>query len=379
MSLFLLTYLLVYGSVHAYVFLRAKSALAFGWGAALPLVAVLALLVAAPILTHLLAREGHESAARLLAFAGYLWMGFVFFLFWLNLAADAARLLLWAAGRAGFTGVHAQALAGKAAFLGAAGLALALSAYSAFEASRIEVVRVRIATDRLPPAVHSVRIAQISDLHLGLVHRNRKARDVAAIVARERPDILVSTGDLVDGELDHIDGLSETFRDLPTPMGKYAVTGNHEYYRGLAQSIEFTRRAGFTVLRNESVVAGGAIRIAGVDDPTQDRLGDRGRPPEADVLGDRPDGRFTILLKHRPSIDPASQGRFDLQLSGHTHHGQIFPFQLFTRLVYPLLGGSHAVPGGGTLHVSRGTGTWGPPMRFLARPEITIVDLEGSR
>jgi len=116
-----------------------------------------------------------------------------------------------------------------------------------------------------------------------------------------------------------------------------------------------------------------------VDDPTQDRLGDRGRPPEADVLGDRPDGRFTILLKHRPSIDPASQGRFDLQLSGHTHHGQIFPFQLFTRLVYPLLGGSHAVPGGGTLHVSRGTGTWGPPMRFLARPEITIVDLEGSR
>lgn len=379
MRLFLLTFLLIYGSLHAYVFLKAKSALAFGWGAGLPLLAVLAFLLAAPILTHMLAGRGHESAARVLAFAGYAWMGFVFFLFWLNLSADAARFLLWAAGRAGFAWERASALGGRSAFLCLAGMAAVLSAYSAFEASRIAVVRVRIATDRLPEAIRSVRIAQISDLHLGLVHRNGKARQVAAIVARERPDILVSTGDLVDGELDHINGLSETFRDLPAPMGKYAVTGNHEYYRGLRQSIEFTRKAGFTVLRNESVVAGGAVRIAGVDDPTQDQLGEGGRPAEADVLGERPDGRFTVLLKHRPTVDPGSAGRFDLQLSGHTHHGQIFPFQLFTRLVYPLLGGKHAVPGGGTLHVSRGTGTWGPPMRFLARPEITIVDLEGTR
>jgi hypothetical protein len=244
LSLFLLTFLLVYGSVHAYVFLKAKSALAFGWGAGLPLLAVLSLLVAAPILTPLLAREGHESEARLLAFAGYAWMGVVFFLFWLSLAADALRFLSWAAGRAGIPGPDASILGGKAAFLGAAGLALALSAYATFEASRIEVVRVRIATDRLPPEIRPVRIAQISDLHLGLLHRNGKASRVAAIVARERPDILVSTGDLVDGELDHINGLSETFRNLHAPMGKYAVTGNHEYYRGLRQSIEFTRKAG---------------------------------------------------------------------------------------------------------------------------------------
>ncbi|MBP2682735.1 MAG: metallophosphoesterase [Deltaproteobacteria bacterium] len=379
MRLFLLTFFLVYGSVHAYVFLKAKQAFAFGWGTGLSLVLVFALLTSAPVLTHLLVRYDQEHAARGLAFAGYTWMGFVFFLFCLNLTADAARLLLWTAGRSGIAGNLSPLFAGRAAFLCLAGLAAALSAYSAFEASRIEVVRVRIATDRLPPGVPAVRIAQISDLHLGLVHRNGKAREVAAIVARERPDIFVSTGDLVDGELDHINGLSEIFRNLRAPMGKYAVTGNHEYYRGLRQSIDFTRKAGFTVLRNESVVAGGAVRIAGVDDPTQDRLGESGRPPEADVLGDRPDGRFTVLLKHRPAIEPGSAGKFDLQLSGHTHHGQIFPFRLLTRLVYPLLGGDHAVPGGGTLHVNRGTGTWGPPMRFLAPPEIAIIDLEGSR
>ena len=370
---------MVYGSAHAYIFLKAKAAFDFGWGTGFTLLPVFALLTSAPVLIHLLVRYDQEHAARALSFAGYTWMGFLFFLLWLNLAADAARLILWTAERAGIAWNLAPVFAGRAAFLCIAVLAAALSAYSAFEASRIEIVRVRIATDRIPPGAPAVRIAQISDLHLGLIHRNGKAREVAAIVAGERPDIIVSTGDLVDGQLDHIDGLAETLRGIPAPMGKYAVTGNHEYYAGLRHAVDFTRDAGFTVLRNESVVAGGTVRIAGVDDPTQDRLGDRGRPPEADVLGNRPDGRFTLLLKHRPAIDPGSVGKFDLQLSGHTHHGQIFPFQLLTRLVYPLLGGNHAVPGGGTLHVNRGTGTWGPPMRFLAPPEITIIDLEGSR
>jgi predicted MPP superfamily phosphohydrolase len=97
------------------------------------------------------------------------------------------------------------------------------------------------------------------------------------------------------------------------------------------------------------------------------------------VLGNGADGRFTLLLKHRPAFDPASAGKFDLQLSGHAHKGQIFPFVLLVQLVYPESGGSYPLPGGGTMHVSRGTGTWGPPMRFLAPPEITIIDLEGHR
>ncbi|MEW6720419.1 MAG: metallophosphoesterase, partial [Thermodesulfobacteriota bacterium] len=274
-------------------------------------------------------------------------------------------------------GVYA-ALSGRSAFLAVAAAALVLSAYAVFEGSRIEVVRLRIPTDKLPPGIPRLRIVQISDLHLGLIHRNARAAEVARIAVRERPDIFVSTGDLVDGQLDHIDGLSEIFREIPAPMGKYAVTGNHEYYAGLDLSVAFTRRAGFEILRDRSVVAGGAVRIAGVDDPTQERLGRGRKATEADVLGNRPDGRFTVLLKHRPAIDPATAGKFDLQLSGHTHGGQIFPFRFLTQLAYPLPAGSHPVPGGGTIHVSRGTGTWGPPMRFLAAPEITVIDLEGS-
>ena len=377
MSLFLLSFFLVYGSMHAYALLKARSALAFGPGATLALLPLLAVLLCAPILTYQLSRNGHESAARAVAHVGYLWMGFLFFLTWLSLGTDLLRLLLRVPVRFGIAVDTAAALAGRAAFLCIAGLAVALSAYAIVEASRIEVVRVRIVTDRLPASVPSLRIAQITDLHLGLVHRSGKAREVAAIVAREHPDLFVSTGDLVDGQLDGVAELAEILRGIPAPRGKFAVLGNHEYYAGIDRAIAFTRKSGFTLLRDESVTIDDAVRIAGVDDPAGARFGRTGGTSDAALLGDHPDGRFTVLLKHRPQLDPAG-GKFDLQLSGHTHHGQIFPFRLLTRLVFPLLAGDHPVPGGGILHVSRGTGTWGPPMRFLAPPEITVVDIERS-
>jgi predicted MPP superfamily phosphohydrolase len=377
MSLFLLSFFLIYGSMHAYALLKARSALALGPGTTLALLLLLAVLLCAPIVTRQLSRLGYGDAARIVAQVGYLWMGFLFFFTCLNLSVDLLRLPLGAMGRGGIAANAAGGLAGRSAFLCIAGLAVALSAYAIVEASRIEVVRVRIVTDRLPASVPSLRIAQITDLHLGLVHRDGKAREVAAIIARERPDIFVSTGDLVDGQLDGVAELAEILRGIPAPRGKFAVLGNHEYYAGIDRAIAFTRESGFTLLRDESVTIDDAVRIAGVDDPAGAMFGRTGGTSEAALLGNRPDGRFTILLKHRPQLDPGG-GKFDLQLSGHTHHGQIFPFRLLTRLVFPLLAGDHPVPGGGILHVSRGTGTWGPPMRFLAPPEVTVVEIERS-
>jgi predicted MPP superfamily phosphohydrolase len=378
MSLFLLSFFLIYGSMHAYALLKARSALAFGPWTTLALLPPLGILLCMPILTYSLSRHGYEDAARAAAYVGYLWMGFLFFFTCLSLPTDLLRLPLLTMGPGGIAAHAARGLAGRPAFLCVAGLAAALSGYAIVEASHIEVVRVRIATDRLPASVPSLRIAQITDLHLGLIHRIGKAREVAAVVAREHPDIFVSTGDLVDGELDGVAELAEILRGIPAPRGKFAVLGNHEYYAGIDRAIAFTRKSGFTVLRDESVTIDDAVRIAGVDDPAGARFGRTGGPSEAALLGNRPDGRFTVLLKHRPQLDPATGGKFDLQLSGHTHDGQIFPFRLLTRLVFPLLGGDHPVPGGGILHVSRGTGTWGPPMRFLAPPEITVVDIERS-
>ncbi|HEY6097704.1 MAG TPA: metallophosphoesterase, partial [Candidatus Deferrimicrobium sp.] len=276
MSLFLLSFFLVYGSMHAYALLKARSALELGPGMTLALLPLLGVLLCAPIITHHLSRHGYEEAARIVAHVGYLWMGFLFFFACLSLSADILRLPLRAMGSGGIAANAAAGLTGRPAILCIAGLAAALSAYAAVEASRIQIVRVRIVTDRLPASVPSLRIAQITDLHLGLIHRSAKAREVAAIVAREHPDIFVSTGDLVDGQLDGVTDLAEIFRGIPAPRGKFAALGNHEYYAGIDRSIGFTRKSGFTVLRDASVTVDDAIRIAGVDDPAAARFGRTG-------------------------------------------------------------------------------------------------------
>ncbi len=378
MSLFLVTFFLIYGSVHAYALFKAKSALGFGWGTALALCPLLGLLIAAPLIVYYLARHGMEGEARIVAWIGYVWMGLLFFFFWMSLAVDAVNAVVRTWGALTGRWVLPSLVAGPAPFLAVAALAVAFAAYAFLEAAHVRVERVRIATDKLPAGAAPIRIAQISDVHLGLIVRGGRARAIADLVRRENPDVFVSTGDLVDGEINHLEGLAEMFREIDPPLGKYAVTGNHEFYAGLAPAVAFTRRAGFRVLRGESVAAGSGLRIAGVDDPAAAAFGEDVRRSEAEALGPAPVPGFTVLLKHRPWLSAASRGLFDLQLSGHTHAGQIFPFRLLVRVSYPLLSGLRALNGGGHLYTSRGTGTWGPPMRFLAPPEVTIVDISGT-
>ncbi len=377
MSLFLLTFFLIYGSVHAYALFKARSAFGFGWGTALALSPLLALLVAAPLIVYVLARHGMEAWARAASWIGYVWMGVLFFFFWMSLAVDAVNLAARVAGAATGRWVFPSLVAGRAPFLALAGMAVAFGGYALFEAAHIRVERVRIATDKLPAGAAPLRIAQISDVHLGLIVRGSRARAIAGLLRRERPDVLVSTGDLVDGEINHLEGLADILRAIDAPLGKYAVTGNHEFYAGIGEAVAFTRSAGFTVLRGESVAVGRALRIAGADDPAAAAFGVDVRRSEADALGTAPSPAFTLFLKHRPWLSAPSRGLFDLQLSGHTHNGQIFPFRLLVRITYPLLAGLRALDGGGFLYTSRGTGTWGPPMRFLAPPEVTIIDIEG--
>jgi len=205
--------------------------------------------------------------------------------------------------------------------------------------------------------------------------RHRKAEAIAELIRGADPDILVSTGDLVDAEINHLEGLAEIFGTIRPPLGKYAVTGNHEFYAGVGQALQFTRRAGFSILRGEAVTVGNILRIAGVDDPTAAALGEGAGRPEKEVLGGTASPMYTILLKHRPLLSDGSRGLFDLQLSGHTHKGQIFPFRYVVGRPFPLLSGLFPF-GGAYLYTSRGTGTWGPPMRFLSPPEVTVIDIE---
>jgi predicted MPP superfamily phosphohydrolase len=213
---------------------------------------------------------------------------------------------------------------------------------------------------------------QISDLLFCSV---RGSTPILKLVRAAEPDILVSTGDLVDGHQKHFSGIEKYFLEVRPRLGKFAIMGNHEYYVGIEKSIAFTKESGFKVLMDENFELGGLISITGIDDSQNSVERTALSALEKKLLQAAPSGVFRLILKHRPIVEKESEGKFDLQLSGHVHKGQIFPFNFLTWLSFPVKTGLTRLKGGGWLYVSRGTGVWGPPIRFLAPPEVTIIDL----
>ncbi len=374
MSLFLLTVFCIYGSVHVYAFCKAQAAFPLGIALRVLLGLFLAAMTVSPVLVRLLERHSFDGMARSLSWVGYTWMGALFIFFSVSLLTDALRL----AARLASVALRADAAwfvpSARQTFLLPLLLALCISVYADFEALHIRTETITVRSPKIPPAMGRIRIAQISDVHLGLIVREERLHRILRVIRQADPDILVSTGDLVDGQIDSVSGLAEIFGSFTPRYGKFAVTGNHEFYAGLDHSLEVTRSAGFTVLRNEAAGAAGIV-IAGVDDATGERFGTRPPVSEHDLLARLSPDTFIVLLKHMPVVGDSSSGLFDLQLSGHTHRGQIFPFRFMVRPFFSYVSGSHALPAGSLLHVSRGTGTWGPPMRFLAPPEVTVIDL----
>ena len=375
MRVFLLVFFLLYGGLHYYLFVKANAALALGTLSGLFLILVMLFMVFAPLLVHVSERHGFFSVARLLSLIGYSWMGFVFLCFWCFFLIDLYRLLIFAGGLISPDFFAHLQPSPKYGFFLPLLLSLSIALYGYFEAEHIRTERIVLKTPKLPKEAGMLKIAQISDVHLGMIVRDERLARILKVVKRSNPDIFISTGDLVDAQINRLEGLAEMLREINPRYGKFAVTGNHEFYAGLPQALEFTRKAGFTMLRGESLTVAGLINVAGVDDPAGLSSGPFKGVTEKELLTGLDREKFTLLLKHRPDLDKDALGLFDLQASGHTHQGQIFPFRLITRLFFPYDGGSFRLPNHSLLHVSRGTGTWGPPIRFLAPPEVTVYEL----
>ncbi len=363
-----------YGMLHAYLFLKMQLAFRLPRPVLVAAAAFLMLMVFGIILIRLLERQDHVLGARWLGMAVYPWIAIIFWFCVLGLALDTWNLLIRILGRL-VPKARRCVLAARPAFYAvAAGVAIAATA-GVVEANRISVREISIQTPRLPANTPPIRLAQISDLHLS-IHRGPRLLDrVIKRLNEIRPDILVSTGDMVDSEFRHIGPLADVLAEIHAPLGKYAVLGNHEHYWGEPGVLAFHRRAGFRLLREETVHITPTVVLAGVDDRAgrytrQNCFDDESKPLDA-----APRDAFLILLKHQPLVREASIGRFDLQLSGHVHDGQLFPFQLVIRVLYPHLCGTHRYGPRSILNVSRGIGTWGPPMRLGARPEICVITL----
>jgi predicted MPP superfamily phosphohydrolase len=375
MTLFLLIYLSIYGGVHLYAFLKLKRGFALGLPAYLILAIFMILMVVSPIVVRISERYGYEALARGLAYIGFTWMGLIFIFISASFFFDIYRLLHFLARMLTQRPLADFTLSLRNFCTLAILFSFAVVIYGYFEALHIRTEHVTVKTSKMPEKIGRFRVVQISDVHLGLIVGKSRLKRILRQVKHARPDILVSTGDLVDGQMDDLEALTDMFQNIPTRYGKFAITGNHEFYAGIDRALAFTQKAGFTILRGEGITVSNLINVAGVDDPARKRYGPDRAASEKALLEKMPREKFTLFLKHQPVISSESLGMFDLQLSGHTHKGQIFPFNLVTKIYYRMHTGLSKVNGNALLYVSRGSGTWGPPVRFLSPPEVTVIDI----
>lgn len=240
-----------------------------------------------------------------------------------------------------------------------------------------EVVRVDVALKRLPATMQGLKIAQISDLHVGPLIGRDYVQDVVDKTMQCQPDLIVLTGDFVDGSVAALSDDIEPLQALKAPLGVFFVSGNHEFYSGCAAWLEKFRQMGIRVLENEHVViekAGDSFYLLGIHDPTAQKFGMKSDVAAAIAACEK--DRLKILLAHQPkSIFEAEHFDIDLQLSGHTHAGQMWPLGLIASRFNPYLQGLHRHSASLQIYVNRGTGFWGPPMRSPWTSEITEFTL----
>jgi hypothetical protein len=327
----------------------------------------------------MLSRQMPQPRADLLAWAGFVGMGNFSSLLVLTACRDVLFLLgIAAAWWWPLDAALALFLAWSAAAVPVLALLVTLAGF-ANARKRAALRSVDVAVPGLPPALHGFTIAQISDIHVGPTIKYDYLEAIVDAVNSLDADLVAVTGDLVDGNVRQLSRHVAPLAQLRARHGSFFVTGNHEYYSGAAAWVAEVRRLGLRVLQNEHVVLahGGALLVvAGVSDYSAQHYDPAQKSdPVAALRGAPGNAALRLLLAHQPRSAFAAQGAgYDLQLSGHTHGGQFLPWNFFVRLQQPFTAGLHRL-GDMWVYTSRGTGYWGPPLRFGAPSEITRLRL----
>ena len=381
LAIFLSVVLSVTAGIHYYLWARLVRDVAWPapWHTWLS-VAVIALAVLMPtglMLTRLLPHRVTSPIMWVL----FCWMGLMFFLFVLLIPADLVRGVASLIDHIGGAPPDpARRLLIARLFAGAVGLGgLGMASWGFYSAMRpVAVKPVQIAITDLPANFHGFRIVQLSDVHVGPTIGRAFIDQLVARTNALQPDLIAITGDLVDGSVAKLGHFVTPLAKLRARHGVFFVTGNHEYFSGADAWIAHLRSLGVTVLRNERVTLeqdGHHIDLAGIDDPTGRSFAPGHGSDLPRALAGRDPARPLILLAHQPrGADAAAAHGVDLQLSGHTHGGQIFPFNLLVGLQQPYVAGLHRLRDM-SIYVSTGTGYWGPPMRLGVPAEITDITL----
>ncbi len=282
----------------------------------------------------------------------------------------------------GLVGESRRNLLSKSVNLGVLGAAAVMTGTGVVEArQRFRIEKVNIPLDRITKNFDGFRIVQLSDIHVGPTIKGDFVKEIVDRANALEPDIIVITGDLVDGSVDYLKKDVEPLRNLNAKIGKYFVTGNHEYYSNVFPWIDKVRELGMDVLMNEHRVItrnNSNLVIGGVNDLRAEQIVPEHKTDAAASLAGAPKAEANILLAHQPvSVYEAEKAGYDVQLSGHTHGGQYFPFNKLINIAQPFVAGIYQYKNT-CLYVNRGTGYWGPPIRIGSPAEITELSLSSS-
>lgn len=364
---------LVYGGLHYYLYRKLIPVFPTHKRA---IVVTLVIFGGSIFIIEALIHNGITPFITPIAWISFFWMGLVVLFFGISLPID---FLSWMARQVksfnitqNFSRKIDKPLRSPTRTVVVTVCVLVLAVNGVFNAQKINVEQVTLESDKLS---RPLRIVQITDLHVGNLTQESHIQKIIETINGLNADIIVSTGDLIDMSTDHAEAYLTRLKDLHARLGKFAVYGNHETIVGLKKSRRLTELAGFTLLSNRGVTLDGAINLFGVDDPSLAGKLQPGAHHPNEPLPSFSNGLFTVLLKHQPVVAPNAASTFDLQLSGHVHGGQIYPFGLLTRLVYRVPMGLSRITNKTWLYVSYGAGTWGPPMRVVAPSEITLFRL----
>lgn len=382
-ALFFVVALAIVGSVHYYLWARLVRDPGLGPIPYRMLTGLFIALFLSVPLTFALSTTLPAERAKSILLCTYTWMGLMFFLLVLVATGDALRLVVrvgeLAAGRPPLDPTKRQTLARLLA--GGAALVTAGMGTAAVRGGlgRVIVRDLSVRLARLPGSLAGLTVVQLSDIHLGPTLGREFIEEIVARTNALKPDLVVITGDLVDGSVEHLREHVAPLSGLEARHGVFFVTGNHEYYSGPVAWCRELERLGIRVLRNERVSIGdgdASFDLAGTDDYNAARFGHGHGEDLERALGGRDENRELVLLAHQPrTIKEAQRYGVGLQLSGHTHGGQIWPWNYLVYLQQPVVSGL-ARFGRSLVYVSNGTGYWGPPMRLGAPAEITRITLE---
>jgi predicted MPP superfamily phosphohydrolase len=372
---FFLIALSLYGGINFYIFRRGWQATR-GWGSIRVVLLVVFILLAASFIVGRLLAEKRLWGSKFLVTFGSFYLALMAFLLVLVLAVDLVRL-----GNA-FFGFFPRAIresrqtAASVVFVAVLALAVGLVVGGYFNARHIRLRTLDFTLDKPGGAFASLKVALATDIHLGTIVGPVQLEAIVSKINGLEPDIVLLAGDIVDEgvSVEAEERMTALLRAIRAPLGTYAVAGNHEFYAGLETSLAYLRRGNVTVLLDEAVRIADSFTLVGRKDFSHGRDGER-RKPLGDILKDVDQSLPLILMDHQPvDLGQAEVAGVDLQVSGHTHDGQIIPLNWVNKLIYELNWGAKK-RGKTQYYVSSGAGTWGPPVRVGSIPEIVLLRL----